>query len=115
MADVMTKLNQLAKWRMVFASWQLGTRADTDGECQAVRNHREATIMLRAEVSALTGLLIDKGIFTFEEFDQALGVEADRLSQDYAAKFPGFTATDEGIAMDLTVARVTMEQLGFPA
>jgi len=55
-------LNKFAKWRTWFASWQLGTRSDHDGECSAVKDHREVTMLLRAEVNALTKVLIDKGV-----------------------------------------------------
>jgi hypothetical protein len=98
-------LERLCKWRSVFAAWQLGTRDETDAELRAVKDHREVTILLRAEVSALTGLLIDKGVFTAEEFTQAVGDEAELLSADYARKFPGMEATDHGIAYDLEKLR----------
>jgi hypothetical protein len=107
--SAVSALNRLAKWRSVFAGWQLGTRADTDPECQAVRDHREVTILLRAEVSALTCLLAEKGILTGEEWDAALEREADQLSADYANRFPGMEATDHGIAYDLARARETMK------
>jgi hypothetical protein len=61
-------LNRLAKWRTVFAGWQLGTRAKGDPESDAVRDHREATILQRAELTALTSLLIKKQIITAAEF-----------------------------------------------
>jgi hypothetical protein len=102
------KLNRLAKWRSVFAGWQLGTRPDTDPECQAVRDHREATILLRAEASALIGLLIRKGVLTAEEFTAQLDDEADTLSAAYERQFPGMRATDSGIQYDLPEALATM-------
>lgn len=114
MSTLRDKLVQLCKWRAVFAGWQLGTRADTDGECRAVRDHREVTILLRAEVSALVWLMIQARVFTVEQWEDALGREADALSVDYAGRFPGFTATDEGISMDIKLARETMARLGFP-
>lgn len=93
-------LNRLGKWRSLFAGWQLGTRPKGDPECDAVRDHRELTILLRAEVNALTRLLIEKGIFTGEEFTLTLGAEADKLSADYAERFPGVTASDDGLMFD---------------
>lgn len=92
-------LNRLAKWRSVFAGWQLGTRAANDPECQAVRDHREVTVLLRAEMNALVGVLIAKGIFTAEEFSVQLIEEAQRLCEAYEKAFPGFRATDVGIEM----------------
>ncbi len=100
---MLAKLNRLVKWRSVFAGWQLGTRPDSDPECQAVRDHREVTILLRAEVTALTGLLIERGVVNADDFMGAVGVEADRLSADYAQRFRGMEATDDGIAMNVAV------------
>ena len=108
-------VNKLAKWRNVFASWQLGTRLGTDGECKAVKDHREATIMLRAEVSALTGLLVKKGVITAQQFDTALRDEAGQLDHDYEARFPGFSTSQTGVEMKLPAAADTMRKLGFPS
>jgi len=157
-------LNKLTKWRSAFASWQLGTRVKGDPEGDAVRDHREvtilltaessafiqllinkhlftlgefeqkaqaeqkevpslpmndvsvlspddppyqaicdhraATVLLRAAFSALTKMLIERDIFTLEEFHQELTKEAEQLSKDYEGKFPGMQATDIGIQYD---------------
>jgi len=98
-------LQKLTKWRTIFASWQLGTRDENDPECKALKDHREVTILLRAEVTTLTGLLIEKGVFTVKEFNDALGREADQLSADFARRFPGMEATERGIAMDIAKIR----------
>jgi hypothetical protein len=108
-ADGLGRLNRLTKWRSVFAGWQLGTRHPDDPECQAVRDHREVTILLRAEVNALTGLLIAKGVFTAEEFAAQLDQEADALSAAYERKFPGMHATDQGIEYQLPEVIETMK------
>ena len=92
---VMDKLNRLTKWKMVFAGWQLGTRPVGDPECDAVRDHREVTILLRAEVNILFALLVEKDVCTATELNEALGREAEQLSADYSRRFPGFTATNE--------------------
>jgi hypothetical protein len=92
--------NKLTKWRSVFAGWQLGTRVKGDPECDAVRDHREVTILLRAEYSTLTKLLLDKGIFTTEEFQQAMIEECALLEKDYERKFPGMRAVEDGIQYD---------------
>jgi hypothetical protein len=97
----MDNLNRVAKWRTLFAGWQLGTRAKGDPEGDAVRDHREATIVLRAEVTALTGMLIGKGVFTAAELAEAVDLEAALLSDDFSARFPGVTATDYGLDLDL--------------
>lgn len=105
---VFAATNRLAKWRSVFAGWQLGTRSDDDPECKAVKDHREVTIMLRAEVNAITNLLIAKGVCTLEEFNEQIVQEADHLNEAYAKKFPGMEATEHGIAYDLSIAQETM-------
>ncbi len=99
----MTRLGavqRLAKWRTIFTGWQLGTRPKGDPEADAVRDHREVTIILRAEVTALTGLLIEKGVFSADEYAAALDAEAILLSQDYEKRFPGVTAADDGLHID---------------
>lgn len=93
-------LERLGKWRSVFAGWQLGTRPDTDPECRAVRDHREVTMMLRAEVNALTAKLIEKGVFTAEEYAAQLQEEARFLCESYERQFPGFKATDSGMEIN---------------
>lgn len=106
-------LNRLTKWRSFFAGWQLGTRAEGDAECQAVRDHREVSLCLRAEVSALVGLLVAKGVFTAEEWDRALESEANQLAEDLAKRFPGIRCTDVGLTLDTQKALETMRKLGF--
>lgn len=96
----MDALNVLAKWRTLFTGWQLGTRAKGDPEGDAVRDHREATILLRAEVSAFTGLCREKGVFTDNEWLAALEREAKLLNADYERKFPGVTASLDGLTID---------------
>jgi hypothetical protein len=102
---MMAALERLGKWRNHFAGWQLGTRPRSDPESQAVRDHREVTILLRAEVSAMTGLLLRKGVITETEWQSAPEREANDLSADYAARWPGVTATADGLAYDLAKVR----------
>ena len=96
----MRALNILTKWRVLFTGWQLGTRLKGDPEGDAVRDHREATILLRAEVTALTALLRAKGVFTMDEQMAAIELEAGLLAQDYERRFPGVTANENGLIFD---------------
>ncbi len=89
--------NKLAKWRSVFAGWQLGTRLKGDPESDAVRDHREVTMLMRAEINALTKLLLDKKICTQEEIQQAMIVEMEHLDSAYERKFPGMRTTPNGV------------------
>jgi hypothetical protein len=101
-------LNRLTKWRAHFMGWQLGTRAKGDPEGDAVRDHREVTILLRAELSAMTGLLIEKGVFTAREFTEAVTDEAEKLSQGYSRRWPGCEAGDDGMHYLLPEAAESM-------
>lgn len=99
-SQVERAFNRVAKWRSVFAGWQLGTRIKGDPESDAVRDHREATILLRVETTAILGLLLKKGLIGREELGAAIIEEANELSKMYEQKFPGMKATDDGIQMD---------------
>lgn len=112
--NVKDAMNRLGKWRNVLASWQCGTFPRGYGPGDAVKDHREATLALRAEVTALVTLLVDKGVIQAEEFAAALAKEAELLCADYEAKFPGMTATDNGINMKMPQAAETMKRMGFP-
>ena len=107
-------LEKLTKWRKFFASWQLGTVPASDGRYKAVANHRETTILLRAENSALITLLIAKGLIADAEWSAALEEEATRLDLLYADHYPGWESTPDGLSMKLPEAAETMQKLGFP-
>lgn len=63
-------LNRLAKWRTVFASWQLGTRLTFgDGELAAVKDHHEATLLGRVELDTLIALLRDGKVIDPQELN----------------------------------------------
>ena len=112
--SLLESLEQLTKWRSVFAAWQLGTRSDRDAECKAVKDHREVSILLRAEVSALTGLLVRKGLVTEAEWVESLQKEAEQLDADFAKRFPGIESTEHGIAYDIEKVRAAGTMDGWP-
>jgi len=93
-------LNIVTKWRVLFTGWQLGTRPKGDPEGDAVRDHRELSILLRVEMSALAGLLLRLGAITEDEWLAALEAEAIQLDKDYERKFPGVTASKDGLTFD---------------
>lgn len=98
------RLNVLAKWRTIFAGWQLGTRPKGDPEADAVRDHREATLIMRAEVSALAAILIKKGVCTQAEWDEQVAIEADAYNEMLSRRFPGAVAFDGGMKIDQRAA-----------
>lgn len=101
-------LNILGKWRVLFTGWQLGTRAKGDPEGDAVRDHREITLLLRAESSALTHLLIEKGICTEAEYRNRVHEEARLLNEALEKKFPGVRASESGLAINTELAQPWM-------
>lgn len=107
-------MNRVARWRSWFAAWQLGTRSDTDGECRAVKEHREATILLRAELNALLALLVAKGVFTEQEFYEASIAAANALDKNFSTAYPGVTATEYGLSYNMELIAATMKRLNFP-
>lgn len=100
--------NRLTKWRSTFAGWQLGTRVDSDPESQAVRDHRELTMLMRAELNALTACCIEAGLFTVRGFTEQVIIECEHLDQMYELKFPGFSSSDIGMNMKFPEAAETM-------
>lgn len=112
--ELVRALNKLCKWRAFFASWQLGTRTENDGELRAVKHQRELFILLRVDASALAGLLLKKGVVTQEEYQEAMLLEAKQLDHTYEEAFPGFRSTDDGMSMKMPEAHETMLRLGFP-
>lgn len=103
-------LNRLTKWRTLFTGWQLGTRLKGDPESDAVRDHREVSILMRAELNAITQLLIKKGVFTEDEFGLQLAHECGHLEKGFEERFPGVKANDSGLVID---ARFTETSKGW--
>src|SRR5947209_14972534 len=154
-------LNTITKWKSILSGWQLGTRPLGDPECDAVRDHREisilqrleisalkqilvskafsqgdfdlamakwnqgviaeneqeeavqehreVTISLRVELSAITQLLCEKGLMTPEDYQRALIKECELLEKAYERRFPGIRATPIGMHFyDIKQAEKTM-------
>lgn len=102
-------LNKLTKWRAVFTGWQLGTRPIGDPEAQAVRDHRELSILLRVELSAIARLLVEKKLITVEEYDKVMIEEASILDKAYERKFPGYKSSLDGMVIDPKVVKDTIK------
>ena len=98
-------LQKLCKWREIFAGWQLGTRSTGDPEAQAVRDQRELLLLLRAEVTALTVILLRRRMMTQGEFEAALDVEAEHLMRALEKRFPGAKAELDGMHIDIAEAQ----------
>jgi hypothetical protein len=112
--NVDTALNRLAKWRKFFVSWQVGTRELGDREAAAITHHVEMSILMRAELNAVIKVLLDSGTVTSGELEHAITAEALALAETYAKNYPGWKATDAGMAMEMPDALNTMIRLNFP-
>lgn len=106
---MMTALQKLCKWRMVFAGWQMGTRANDDEASKALRDHREVTMLLRVEMSAFAALAIRQGFFTEDQWNDQLLIEARQLDAAYEHKFPGIKTSDIGVVITMPQASETMK------
>jgi hypothetical protein len=108
-------LQKLCKWRSFFAGWQLGTRPIEEPGVRAVRDVSDRLLILRVEMTAMTALLIKKGIITAQEFEAEIDREATMLDRDYERDFGGFRTTQQGLLIyDQDLATQTMKRLGFP-
>lgn len=68
----------------------------TDSDLRALEDGR---IMVRAEVQAMEAIMIEKGIMTKEEFEDALCYELDYLLW-LLEKKSGFESTDVGLTKE---------------
>ena len=116
-----SNLNKLRKWSLVLAGWHLGSKSMIDGAghvMPGVRHMRDLMdrwLIMRVEISALTTLMIEKGVFTAEEFMTAANREAASLDSDLEDAFPGLRTTSEGVIIyNPDLARDTMIIKGFP-
>lgn len=108
-------MNRLCKWRNILVGWMLGTKAINAPGVRGYRDLVERQIIFRAEINALTRLLLDRGVFTTEEFQAQMILECEHEERNYQQRFPGMRADDTGIVLfDVAEAAKTMKRLGFP-
>lgn len=93
-------LNRLCKFRMILAGQHVGTKTASDIETRAFRDLYDKLLIMRAEHSALTALLMEKGLITADEFAHQVSDEAAWLISQYQQKYPGVTATDQGLTIN---------------
>jgi hypothetical protein len=103
----------LAQWRKVLMRRQCGLNnaAGVPQNAGAIEEHHEATLTTQAQLAAVMHLLVTKGICTMAEFDAALGQAAQDATATLEQRFPGFTASDHGVAQD---ARANDTMAGWP-
>jgi hypothetical protein len=114
MSDMLAALNRLCKWRSILTGWHIGTQGPHVPGVQAMRDLQDFRLITRAELTALTWLLMEKGIITKAEWEAAVGREANELERMLQQKFPGYRATDTGMIITAAVAAETNKVMGFP-
>lgn len=107
-------LNRLCKWRTVLVGWFLGTKATDSPGVKAWRDLMDDRLIKRVELSAVTALLIEKGIITVDEFKSQVVIECDEYQKKMEALFPGHVAVEDGISVSGPLALETYKRLGFP-
>lgn len=107
-------LNRLAKWRTVLTGWCLGTKGKDEPGVKGMRDIHEQRLIMRVEMNAVTALLIEKGVFTADEFKAQIVLECDEHQHVMEAMFPGHVATEGGIAVNTELAAETYKRLSFP-
>jgi hypothetical protein len=67
-------------------------------------------MIMRAELTAVTKILLDKKVCTLDELRQAMIVEMEYLDSGYERKFPGMRTVESGVEYyDLKLAQQTMK------
>ena len=107
-------LNRLCKWRTVLTGWHLGSQSSDTPGVPAMRDLQDFRLVVRAEVSALVTLLVETGVFSADEYETALALEAEILERKLQESFPGYRAIDGGIVITPDVAKETNRVKRFP-
>ena len=90
------RLELITKWRQAFC--MMATSGQVGFE-RYVRDAAEAKIIHRCEISATVALLIQKGVFSELEFRAQVDIEAEDLDIRMQERFPGFSASMEGLVL----------------
>ena len=107
-----SRLERLCKWRNVYL--MMATQGAPPATERWVRDLADKNLLQRVESSALTALLIQKGVFTALEFTAQVEVESELLDEQLQRAFPGFSVTDSGVTMRSPEAQKTMEGWCLP-
>jgi hypothetical protein len=103
-------VKRLCQWKMLLARWQMGERFERGPEFDALCDQRGLVLILRAELNALLSVLVETRIIKHADFDLALEACANRDNTNLSLRFPGYYGTDEGLAVDVAIAKGTNER-----
>lgn len=79
----------------------LGTVPITSGRYKYHIDHQERSLFMRADLNALTGLLVKKGVFTEQEWNEAWTKEAEQYCEDLARQWPEIQVAHNGRSFQL--------------
>jgi len=103
-AALYTALSRLRQYGRVGIGRITGTCPSTNG--QAVMSLEEARLFHRVELSAVASLLIQKGVFTSEEFTVQMIEEARHLDAGLAKDWPEITVAEDGRSFSIDTAKM---------
>jgi len=90
-------MKRLNAWGMLLTGRIAGTLRAEDPRSKGYRDLFQKLLVLRAEVNALTAVLVAKGVMTTEEFTAQITDEAEFLNLEYEKRFPGVRSTEAGL------------------
>lgn len=91
---------RLQRWPIGVIGEFTGTRSDKDPQARAARRWLRRLLMTQAEQLAIFAVLMDKGLVTKQEYQDALQNAAHTLCVELEAEFPGLAARDNGVDID---------------
>jgi hypothetical protein len=90
-------LNRLNHWGMLLTGRIAGTLRADDPRSKGYRDLFQKFLIQRAEVNAITAILLEKGITTREDLTKRITDEATHLDQLHEQQYPGVRSTDSGL------------------
>lgn len=91
---------RLQRWPFGVVGEFLGKRSSVDPQGRAARRWIRRLLNTQAEQLALTAVLMDKGLFSPEEYERALQRAARQLCRELEEAFPGIKADENGVTID---------------
>ena len=99
---LLSKLRQYARFSVGRIT---GTTTAESGAYKQLLTAEEARLFHRVDINALTGLLIKKGVFTEEEWTDALIEEAKLKDKELAEEWPDITVASDGRSYTINLAK----------
>lgn len=92
-----------------------GTEPNTSGRYKAMIDLLERCYFMRAEINALTKVLIDKGVLTTSDLQKAMDEEMAMYFKEVAAQFPEIEFGDKGFTIkDMAALQARSKKENWP-